>query len=96
MNKNSKFSNSKNNNDNIDFEKKINEIINFIAKSNKNKIKNKLFDLINSDYYCPIIIGEGAFGKAYVPKVNKTIPFMSGNKIIDLPIIIKESKYMKK
>jgi hypothetical protein len=95
MNNNIQFGGSNKNNKNMDFEKKINQIINLITKSNKNKIKNQLFNVINYDYYCPIIIGEGHFGKAYIPQVYKTIPFIFGDKKVDLPIIIKESKHIK-
>jgi hypothetical protein len=71
---------------------KFDEILNFIKTSNKNKIQKELLNIIQDKTYCPEIIGEGHFGKAYVPEVNKTFPFKIGNNEIELPIIIKENK----
>jgi hypothetical protein len=90
-----------NKNVNVDFKKKINEIIDFIAKSNNDKIKNQLFNVIKYDNFCYIIIGENIVGegfvsKVYIPEVNISMPYMFGNKKVDLPIIIKESKHLKK
>lgn len=76
----------------IDFETKINQIINFLGKSNKEEIRDGLYNLIEYDEFCPIIIGEGHFGRAYIPEVNKTIPYTIGKIKLDLPIVIKETK----
>ncbi len=76
----------------MSFEKKINEILNFIKKSKKEKIKNELYNIIKFNEYCPIVIGEGYFGKVYIPEVNKTIPIKIKNTNIDIPIVIKETK----
>lgn len=75
-----------------DFENKMKQILSFIKKSNKNKIKEKLFDIIQYGYFCPIILGEGFAGRTYIPEVNKTISFNMENKKIDLPVIVKDSK----
>ena len=71
---------------------KIDTIINFFKKSKKEKIQKELFNLIKDNSYCQTILGEGAFGKVYVPEINKTFPFMIGDTNIELPIVIKESK----
>lgn len=75
-----------------DFENKITQIINFIIKSKKEKIKNELYNIINYKEICPIVLGEGFSGRAYIPEVNKTIPYQFDNQQIELPIVIKETK----
>jgi hypothetical protein len=64
-------------------------IVNFIKNSNKKTIVKKLFDLIYDTTYCPIILGQGTAGKVYLPEINKTFPYKIGNKIIQLPIVVK-------
>ncbi len=70
---------------------KFDTILNFIKTSNKEKIQKELYNLIQYKDYCPNILGEGYFGRAYIPEVNKTFPFRLGNKDIELPIVIKET-----
>ena len=77
---------------NNSFELKFNEILNFIEKSTNEEIKNSLNEIIKFNEFCPIILGEGAFGKAYIPETNKTIELKVGKKNINIPIIIKETK----
>lgn len=76
----------------LDIDSKINQILNFIKNSKKEKIQKELYDLIQYKEFCPIVIGEGHFGKAYIPEINKTFPFKIGNKTIELPIVVKETK----
>jgi hypothetical protein len=73
---------------------KFEEILDFIQNSKKEKIQKKLYELLSNKDYCPILLGEGQFGKAYVPQINKTFTFRIGKnkKDIELPIVIKESK----
>jgi hypothetical protein len=71
---------------------KFEEILNFIKNSKKEKIQKELYERIQNNDYCPVILGEGHFGKAYVPKINETFTFRIGKKDVELPIIIKETK----
>lgn len=68
---------------------KVNEIINFISKSDKKTIKNKLLDIIEYHKFCPTVLGQGAFGKAYIPE-SKNIEVNIDNKKVNLPIVVKE------
>lgn len=52
-----------------------------------------MFELLNHDQYCLKILGEGYFGKVFEPELNKTFPYKIKNKIINLPIVVKESKH---
>jgi hypothetical protein len=72
-----------------DFDNKVKEIIKFISKSDKKTIKNKLLDIIEYNKFCPIILGQGAFGKAYIPE-SKNIEVNIEGKKIYLPIVVKE------
>jgi hypothetical protein len=72
------------------FNDKINEIIQFISKSDKKKIKNKLLDVIEYNKFCPTILGQGAFGIAYIPE-SKNIEVNIDNKKVYLPVVVKES-----
>ncbi len=69
---------------------KFNEIINFISKSDKNTIKNKLHNILEYHKFCPTVLGQGAFGKAYIPE-SKNIEVHIDNKKVNLPIIVKEA-----
>ncbi len=71
---------------------KINEILDFIEKSNIKKIQKELINIINYNNYCPKVLGEGHFGLVYIPAVNKTLPYKIGSKEIKLPVVIKDSK----
>lgn len=64
---------------------KSNEILNFIETSTKEKIKEELYDKLKFEQFCPKILGEGFFGKVYLPDIDEL-------KKIDLPIVIKEAK----
>ena len=71
------------------FDDKVNEIIKFISKSNKKTIKNKLLDIIEYNKFCPIVLGQGAFGKAYIPE-SKNIEVNIDGKKVNLPVVVKE------
>ena len=64
---------------------KSNEILNFIKTSTKEKIKEELYGKLKFEQFCPKILGEGFFGKVYLPDIDEL-------KKIDLPIVIKEAK----
>ncbi len=66
---------------------KIDEIYNFLTKSKKEDIKDNLLKMINYKDSCPNVLGQGAFGKVYVPK-DKTYNYNG----IDFPIVIKEER----
>lgn len=61
------------------FDNKVNEIIKFIYKSDKKTIKNKLLDILEYNKFCPVVLGKGAFGKAYIPE-SKNIEINIDNK----------------
>ena len=69
---------------------KVKEIITFISKSDKKTIKNKLLDIIEYHKFCPTVLGQGAFGKAYIPE-SKNIEVNIDNKKVNLPIVVKEA-----
>jgi len=69
---------------------KVNEIIKFISKSDKKTIKNKLHNILEYNKFCPIVLGQGAFGKAYIPE-SKNIEVNIDNKKVNLPIVVKEA-----
>lgn len=69
---------------------KVNEIIKFISKSDKKTIKNKLLDIIEYHKFCPTVLGQGSFGKAYIPE-SKNIEVHIDNKKVYLPIVVKEA-----
>ena len=71
---------------------KFNEIVNFINKSTKQKIIKKLLDMIQNTQYCPVVLGEGFGGKAYLPEIDKTVPYKFGNKTVYLPVVVKVDK----
>ena len=71
------------------FDNKVKEIIKFISKSDKKTIKNKLHNILEYNKFCPIILGQGAFGKAYIPE-SKNIEVNIDGKKIYLPIVVKE------
>jgi len=72
-----------------DFDNKVKEIIKFISKSDKKTIKNKLHNILEYNKFCPIILGQGAFGKAYIPE-SKNIEVNIDGKKIYLAIVVKE------
>ena len=71
-------------------EDKVNEIIKFISKSDKKTIKNKLLDILEYNKFCPVVLGQGSFGKAYIPE-SKNIEVNINNKKVNLPIVVKEA-----
>jgi hypothetical protein len=75
-----------------DMTNNFNKIVKFLKKSKKEDIKNELYNIIKNNDYCPNILGEGHFGIAYVPEVNKTMSFIHGKIKLNLPIVIKERK----
>jgi len=73
-----------------DFDDKVNEIINFISKSDKKTIKNKLQNILEYNKFCPVVLGQGAFGKAYIPE-SKNISVNINGKKVYLPVVVKEA-----
>jgi hypothetical protein len=73
-----------------DFDNKVKEIIKFISKSDKKTIKNKLHDILEYNKFCPVVLGKGSFGKAYIPE-SKNIEINIDNKKVYLPIVVKEA-----
>ena len=69
----------------IDFDK----IVNLIRKSKKQEIVNSLLDTIYNTSFCPILLGQGFSGNAYLPEIDRTFPYKIGNKIIHLPVVVK-------
>jgi serine/threonine protein kinase len=69
---------------------KVNEIIKFISKSDKKTIKNKLLDILEYNKFCPVVLGQGSFGKAYIPE-SKNMEVNIDNKKVNLPIVVKEA-----
>lgn len=72
------------------FDNKVNEIIKFISKSDKKTIKNKLHDILEYNKFCPVVLGQGEFGKAYIPE-SKNIEVNIDNKKVYLPVVVKEA-----
>ena len=68
-----------------------NDIVNFLKTAKKNKIKNELYDMLQNKEYCPTILGEGRFGKAYIPEINKTMLYKNGKTELHLPVVIKDT-----
>ena len=71
------------NDDNLD------KIANFIRNSKKKIIIKNLISMIQDSTYCPVILGQGFSGKAYLPEINKTFSYKVGNKTIELPVVVK-------
>ena len=69
----------------IDFDK----IVNLIRNSTKQKIIDNLLDTIYNTSFCPVVLGRGFTGKAYLPEIDRTFPYKVGNKIIHLPVVVK-------
>jgi len=84
MNINNQIGGGNNTNDS-----KFNEIVNFIKKSTKEKIIKKLLDMIQNTQYCPVVLGQGFSGKAYLPEIDKTFPYKFSNKTVNLPVVVK-------
>jgi hypothetical protein len=72
------------------FDDKVNEIIKFISKSDKKTIKNKLHNILKYNKFCPIVLGSGIAGKAYIPE-SKNIEVNINNKKVYLPVVVKEA-----
>jgi hypothetical protein len=89
-----KTNNNSNNKLDNKLDNKFDEITRFIYNSNKEQIQKELFNLMKYDKICVEIIGEGHFGRTYVPTINKTITYVVGKNKLELPIIIKESKQL--
>ncbi|CAB4580058.1 MAG: hypothetical protein F2563_04380 [Actinobacteria bacterium] len=69
---------------------RFDKIVNFMKKSKKEKIQKELLNLIQNREYCPILLGDGSAGTAYLPGIDKTFPYKIGNKIVHLPVVVKE------
>ena len=74
---------------NLDKITEFDNIVNFIKNSNKQKIVKNLFNIIQNTSFCPVILGQGFGGKAYLPEINKTFPYKVGDKTINLPVVVK-------
>ena len=72
------------------FDDKVNEIIKFISKSDKKTIKNKLHNILKYNKFCPVVLGSGTAGKAYIPE-SKNIEVNINNKKVYLPVVVKEA-----
>ena len=72
------------------FDNKVKEIIKFISKSDKKTIKNNLQNILEYNKFCPVVLGQGAFGKAYIPE-SKNIEVNIDGKKVNLPIVVKEA-----
>ena len=68
------------------------DIINFLKSEDITKIKDNLYDLIQNKELCLKVLGEGAFGRVYVPEIGKNSKIKRNDKTIKVPIVIKESK----
>lgn len=71
----------------VEFDK----IVNFIKTKKKETIFQELIDLLHNTMYCPIILGQGFSGKAYLPQIDRKFPYKIGNKTIQLPLVVKTS-----
>lgn len=81
----------KNASEKIYMETKMDNIIKFIENNKKKVIIDKLFMMIKDEKYCPEIIGEGHFGKVYIPD-GKTIKYKLNDKLLNMSVVIKEAK----
>jgi hypothetical protein len=86
-NKNIKRSGNKNS--------KFDEIVNFIKKSTKEEIKENLLDILHDTIYCPVVLGHGFSGKAYLPEIDRYFPYKFGNKIVNLPVVVKTDLHLE-
>jgi len=71
------------------YDLEFDKIINFIKKSTNKKIKKELLDIIFNSSYCPVVLGQGFGGKAYLPEIDRTFPYKVGNKTLNLPVVVK-------
>ena len=74
---------------------KFDEIVNFIKKSTKEEIKKNLLDIIQDTLYCPVVLGQGFSGKAYLPEIDRYFPYKFGNKIVNLPLVVKTDLHLE-
>jgi len=86
-----KYKQITNNTKEMNMDIKFKEILDFLNNSDKNTIFKNLYSLIYDYKFCPVLLGEGHFGKVYT-EVNNTFPYKINNKMINLPIVIKESR----
>jgi hypothetical protein len=78
------------------FEDKIQSILSFINESSHEKIIEDLVKTIEYNNFCPVILGQGVFGRAYSPTLDNTVTFaITKKKSIKIPIVIKESHNSK-
>jgi hypothetical protein len=67
-------------------------IIEFIKKSNINKIKEELPNILFDDKtYCDKIIGQGMMGEVIVSKIGNTTNLKTNGMTINVPVVIKKS-----
>lgn len=74
---------------------KFDEIVNFIKKSTKEEIKEYLLDILHDTLYCPVVLGQGSFGQAYLPEIDRYFPYKFGNKIVNLPVVVKADLHLE-
>jgi hypothetical protein len=70
------------------------KIVDFITHSKKEEIAEKLLDLIQNTSFCPILLGQGFTGNVFLPEIDRTFPYKIGNKIVQLPVVIKVASYL--
>lgn len=74
---------------------KFDEIVNFIKKSTKEEIKENLLYILQDTLYCPVVLGQGLSGKAYLPEIDRYFPYKFGNKIVNLPVVVKADIHLE-
>ena len=67
-------------------------IIKFLKKAKISDIQKYLREYLFNNKYCVKILGEGAFGKVYVPTINEYQKVETNKTTIELPIVVKEIK----
>ena len=72
-------------------ENKFKSIINFLDNKDIVTIKKDLLNILQYNIYCPSQFTAGNNRRVYIPEINNTIPYKINNKIINIPIVIKES-----
>jgi hypothetical protein len=67
------------------------DIVKFINTSNFKNIIEDLPKYFMNNKYCDKILGQGYIGKVKVSTLGKTYPVNIKNKLVNIPIVIKES-----
>ena len=69
----------------------MNYIIEFINKNNIETIENELLNLLLNGDYCDSFINRGVNGRVYIQKIGETIEKKINNKIVKIPVVVKEN-----